>query len=371
MWVFSETGTAYGERLYAFTHRTFLEYFAAAHLATASDTPEELARSLEPHITSAKGWNLVADLAVQIKDRSSDRGADRIYATLLDSATATRDQGPLLTFLVECLKGTQISPAVLRTLIQKLLHYRITATSTLERDHPLLLLLRQNDGRSQFIAEEISNQIGEMVASTDATVRTEGALLLLGIGARNVGDFWSLWSAEQTSHYRAEIAREAAHSIRLRTPALNAKVITIEQALNMPDPLSGLIVVYPDMLEIFPIIPHAIAPLLGHRHLISETTEMYNAIGRYLVEHPGLPWARGRHTILTYGSVDSAIFAQTDIYTGLGIAAADAMLTEMHGFPDMRTQSRRKSSLPMPPHFRKLFTDWAKERIDFVEFPEE
>ena len=34
MWVFSDAGTtASGERLYAFTHRTFLEYFAAAQLA--------------------------------------------------------------------------------------------------------------------------------------------------------------------------------------------------------------------------------------------------------------------------------------------------------------------------------------------------
>jgi predicted NACHT family NTPase len=46
MWVFSDHGTtASGEKLYAFTHRTFLEYFAAAQLAY-SDTPENLARTL-------------------------------------------------------------------------------------------------------------------------------------------------------------------------------------------------------------------------------------------------------------------------------------------------------------------------------------
>lgn len=39
MWVFSDAGTtASGERLYAFTHRTFLEYFAAAQVAYDSDT---------------------------------------------------------------------------------------------------------------------------------------------------------------------------------------------------------------------------------------------------------------------------------------------------------------------------------------------
>jgi predicted NACHT family NTPase len=49
MWVFSDAGTtATGEKLYAFTHRTFLEYFAAAQLAYDSDAPEKLARMYPP-----------------------------------------------------------------------------------------------------------------------------------------------------------------------------------------------------------------------------------------------------------------------------------------------------------------------------------
>jgi hypothetical protein len=51
MWVFSDAGTtAAGERLYSFTHRTFLEFFAAAQLAYDSDTPDKLARTLAPHV---------------------------------------------------------------------------------------------------------------------------------------------------------------------------------------------------------------------------------------------------------------------------------------------------------------------------------
>ena len=52
MWVFTDAGTtAAGERLYGFTHRTFLEYFTAAHVAYASDTPEQLAATLSPRIS--------------------------------------------------------------------------------------------------------------------------------------------------------------------------------------------------------------------------------------------------------------------------------------------------------------------------------
>jgi predicted NACHT family NTPase len=63
MWVFSEVGTtATGENLYAFTHRTFLEYFAAAWLAYDCDTPERLARRLAPRIAREE-WPVVAELA--------------------------------------------------------------------------------------------------------------------------------------------------------------------------------------------------------------------------------------------------------------------------------------------------------------------
>ena len=77
--------TATGEPLYTFTHRTFLEYFAAAQLAYESDTPEKLARALAPH--AARGeWEIVAELAVQIKDSTSIEGAKRVYEVLKNLA---------------------------------------------------------------------------------------------------------------------------------------------------------------------------------------------------------------------------------------------------------------------------------------------
>ena len=54
MWVLSDMGTAAnGEKLYSFTHRTFMEYFTAVHLATVADTPEDLAHAL------GAGWRRV------------------------------------------------------------------------------------------------------------------------------------------------------------------------------------------------------------------------------------------------------------------------------------------------------------------------
>jgi hypothetical protein len=83
MWVFSDTGTTRDdERMYSFTHRTFLEYFAAAQLAYDSDSPELLARTLAPRIARGE-WEVVGELAVQIKDGTSTGGGSRVYTELL------------------------------------------------------------------------------------------------------------------------------------------------------------------------------------------------------------------------------------------------------------------------------------------------
>ena len=78
LWVLTEAGTTeHGDPLFAFTHRTFLEYFAAAYLASTHDSPEQLARKLEGRLAKSE-WDTVAQLAVQIKDHASERGGERI-----------------------------------------------------------------------------------------------------------------------------------------------------------------------------------------------------------------------------------------------------------------------------------------------------
>ena len=373
MWVLSDAGTtADGEKLYAFTHRTFLEYFAAAHLATVADTAEDLARALAPHVGSVKGWNLIGELAIQIKDRSSDRGADRIYTALLNPALVSGDRGPLLTFLVECLKSARPSPATLRALSRELLDYRIAKDTPLANSHPLALLLHNHSGnQEQLIADEISNRIAAMVISGDRTIRVEGLLLILEIREGLADTFWSRWSAEQANRYAAEIIAEAARSNRLRTPALNAHVISLEQALQMPDGLGALSEYYPKRLTVFVAEPYSVKLLsdLGHRSPVSvELRHKFALMGRHLVSNPDLPWARtARHNPITTFVPDTrGISDQFDNFSGLGVAAVQALHEEMMGMD--RTLL---TYLPMPTQFNKLFQDWAEKRVNFVEMLEE
>jgi hypothetical protein len=111
-WVFSEAGTtARGDGLYTFTHRTFLEYFAAGQLAGTSDTPEILARRLAPKVARQE-WDIVGQLAVQIKERTTVDGAARVFAALLGERRnrSTAGRANVLAFLARCLSCVDPPP---------------------------------------------------------------------------------------------------------------------------------------------------------------------------------------------------------------------------------------------------------------------
>jgi hypothetical protein len=106
-WVFSDAGTtAEGSRLYKFTHRTFLEYFTAAYLASIYETTEDLAKSLLPKIKKQE-WDIPAQLAFQIKSKSIQDAADKIIHILLSSMhieTNVDTQWSILSFAFRCLE---------------------------------------------------------------------------------------------------------------------------------------------------------------------------------------------------------------------------------------------------------------------------
>jgi hypothetical protein len=61
-----------------------------------------------------------------------------------------------------------------------------------------------------------------------------------------------------------------------------------------------------------------------------------------------------------------AMFKDQDEFTGLGLAAAIAIGSELSDLPTFK-QAYRLSELPMPARFRALFRDWAAGRVEFVE----
>jgi hypothetical protein len=85
-WVFTDTGlTPTNEPLFQFTHRTFLEYFSADYLARRYRSPTELIETLVPRI-ERREWDVVSQLAVQIKTRYVEDAEDEMLSVILERA---------------------------------------------------------------------------------------------------------------------------------------------------------------------------------------------------------------------------------------------------------------------------------------------
>jgi transcriptional regulator with XRE-family HTH domain len=82
-WVLTDVGvTDSGEPLYDFTHRTFLEYFAAEHLVRTHPTVHQLWEALRPRVLSRE-WQAVIQIALQLLDRNVDGGVEDLLVLVL------------------------------------------------------------------------------------------------------------------------------------------------------------------------------------------------------------------------------------------------------------------------------------------------
>ena len=128
-WVFTDTGTTRtGERLYQFTHRTFLEYFTAAHLVRTHATPQELGEILFPRIC-AREWDVVAQLSFQLQNKHIEGAGDALLrSTLALGATVSNSaqRTSLLSFACRTLEFLVPSPSVTRELVRAAFDHLIT-----------------------------------------------------------------------------------------------------------------------------------------------------------------------------------------------------------------------------------------------------
>jgi hypothetical protein len=105
IWVFSEAGlNRLNEPLFEFTHRTFLEYFVAAHLSWISQSATELLDRLEPKI-EAQEWDEVCLQAVYMLGQRQSDAPDQILAILLPGTVDSPQAANLVSFCARSLKA--------------------------------------------------------------------------------------------------------------------------------------------------------------------------------------------------------------------------------------------------------------------------
>lgn len=423
MWVFTDTGTtATGEALYSFTHRTFLEYFAAARLAYERDTPELLARVLAPHIARHE-WEVVGELAVQLKDRTSDRGAQRIYATLLGERRrrSPAGRGGVLQFLARCLRSVSPPPDTVRTLTRTILDHLFNGDpGDLNRALPLGWLLACCDRHRDVVADEIDARIGQMVDAANPEDRLNGLRLATALpfqvtrtdggpgpsGGGRLSDFWWEHTTELLQTHAAHVTTVAADDGGIGWAGLWWRLITLDGALEMPGGVNTLFQ-YP-MTGISgttwaAYLPNAVHWLSrarrGHEVRASQLIADLTTFGRYLIANPIPPWVDSVVNDLQFylpaddleEDISGIALPLSDETTYLGAAATLLIVAESIKSPDILSAGRswpsdsltglypyiqcrwrRNSSvhldkLPVPDPFKNIFHDWAEHRLNLID----
>ena len=184
-WVFTDTGTtASGERLYEFTHRTFLEFFTAEHLVRTCRTPQALATELLPHIARAE-WDIVAQLAFQLQDDNLEGAVDELLSALLAAAAEPNAEGrhQLLDFAARSLAFLVPEPTTLTNLTKQVVsevleQYDSANDSKIDGVQAFRTLARVNWENRMIVAEALREAVLEEAASQSPRV---AALLEVGL----------------------------------------------------------------------------------------------------------------------------------------------------------------------------------------------
>ena len=133
-WIFSAIGTNTNQELYQFTHRTFLEYFTAEWFCKNFEDTIELTNELIPKI-SKREWDVVAQLAFQIRGEYSENATDKIISTLLKIAKESKEVecGNLLSFAARGLEFLTPSPNVVKELTKNCFEFSLSLGNKIGR----------------------------------------------------------------------------------------------------------------------------------------------------------------------------------------------------------------------------------------------
>jgi len=251
-WVFSDAGTtARGEELYTFTHRTFLEYFAAVQLASICDTPERLAKKLVTRIARQE-WEVVAELALQVKDHTAHRGADRFYAVLLGERRRRSDDARqnIVSFLCRCLAFVSISAAQLRALTRKAMSVALLPVEGgQKRYYPLALLVENCIDQAQVAGDELTAEIARSMADPDDEVRYTALRIAVYLNELpiitdsrmfRVSSYWKDLAKANRSRYAHEIATAAESDAGFAVYLLARQEMGVSQFLAKHGPVEVL-----------------------------------------------------------------------------------------------------------------------------------
>jgi hypothetical protein len=202
-WVFSDLGSsADGAPIYTFTHRTFMEYFAAFHITRTSASPEALAKGLISKVAQEE-WDVVAQLAVQLVNKNQDMGSERALRVFLDDKArrTSENRNRVLSFVARCMSFATVSEGLVRSVTAK----TIAAVDINESKmgprsvrSPWLTLLDNSSVYMSIIEDEHRVQLRALFEAEDARLGLKAATMILhGTARSSLGSHSSGGTVEQ------------------------------------------------------------------------------------------------------------------------------------------------------------------------------
>lgn len=189
-WVFTDVG----EDLYNFTHRTFLEYYTAQYLVRTYTGISELVDFLFPKIEKNE-WFLVAQLAIQIKNQTYERAADKIIDSLIERSKQTSPRGreQVQIFICNCLEFINLR--------------RQTRENTFSYVETLMLkhVSQVEIGKSTSGSDHLRSLFGELSKSNYANKDTINSLI-----EKFIEELWQSGS-EKKRKYAVLLATDLPH----------------------------------------------------------------------------------------------------------------------------------------------------------------
>ncbi|MEO3813448.1 NACHT domain-containing protein [Sphaerisporangium sp. B11E5] len=242
-WVFSDVGTTErGEDLYTFTHRTFMEYFAAYHLSSIHEAPEKLAKVLAPHLARNE-WEVVAQLAIQIKHYTIDRGGERVCVSLLNEKIRrnSKSRGNILGFVARCLSFMDPPPFLVRQTVNKIVGHVLELPNDANQSAPLGDLLAYEEGVLHGqVRNAIYDTFDRMANSSDPEEQLLGLRLGLYLiwADPTIGDSsheWRKYAGSWAANYADTVASFSAE---------HSDLVAMIPALGMVPSTEDLLIVH-------------------------------------------------------------------------------------------------------------------------------
>ncbi|XKK58832.1 NACHT domain-containing protein [Streptomyces sp. ARC32] len=192
-WVLTDMGSNTQQSLYAFTHRTFLEYFSANQLVRKNSTPEKLFDVLHERI-AAQEWEVVAQLSLQILSQNVDDGGDDFLELVL---SAIQDTEPLshkinlTAFAARSLGFMVPRPQIVQKICEQSALLSITSIDKGKFNYETLLLLMECSPEN---LELVSKNLKDVLRAAVETHPDEEKALLTALFFRRLATFNSTYS---------------------------------------------------------------------------------------------------------------------------------------------------------------------------------